>query len=52
MMVHGIERFSRPDSNHLFVQVTIEDSVVLSKPWTSALCGEAGRFQIGDRDEK
>ena len=52
MMVHGIERFGCPDSNHLFVQVTIEDSEVLSKPWTSARCGEAGRFRIGDRNEK
>jgi len=33
---HVIERFSRPDSNHLYVQVTIEDPKVLTKPWTSA----------------
>jgi len=33
---HVIERFTRPDLNHLFVQVTIEDPKVLTKPWTSA----------------
>ena len=33
---HVIERFTRPDLNHLVVQVTIEDPKVLSKPWTSA----------------
>jgi hypothetical protein len=33
---HVIERFRRPDLNHLFVQVTIEDPKVLSKAWTSA----------------
>jgi hypothetical protein len=33
---HVIERISRPDVNHLVVQVTIEDPKVLTKPWTSA----------------
>jgi hypothetical protein len=33
---HVIERFTRPDLNHLVVQVTIEDPKVLTKPWTSA----------------
>ncbi len=33
---HVIERFTRPDLNHLFVQVTIEDPKVLTKSWTSA----------------
>jgi hypothetical protein len=33
---HVIERFTRPDLNHLYVQVTIEDPKVLTKPWTSA----------------
>ena len=33
---HVIEKFTRPDLNHLFVQVTIEDPKVLTKPWTSA----------------
>ena len=33
---HVIERFTRPDLNHLFIQVTIEDPKVLTKPWTSA----------------
>jgi hypothetical protein len=33
---HVIERLTRPDMNHLVVQVTIEDPKVLSKPWTSA----------------
>jgi len=33
---HVIERFTRPDLNHLFVQVTVEDPKVLTKPWTSA----------------
>jgi len=32
---HVIERFTRPDLNHLFIQVTIEDPKVLTKPWTS-----------------
>ncbi len=33
---HVVEKFTRPDLNHLFVQVTIEDPKVLAKPWTSA----------------
>ena len=33
---HVVERITRPDINHLVVQVTIEDPKVLSKPWTSA----------------
>ena len=33
---HVIERISRPDVNHLVVQVTIEDPKVLTRPWTSA----------------
>jgi hypothetical protein len=33
---HVIERFSRPSKNYLVYQVTIEDPVVLAKPWTSA----------------
>jgi hypothetical protein len=33
---HVIERFNRPSKNYLIYQVTIEDPVVLSKPWTSA----------------
>lgn len=33
---HVIERFSRPSKNYLTYQVTIEDPVVLEKPWTSA----------------
>ena len=33
---HVIERFTRTDLNHLFIQVTIEDPKVLTKPWTSA----------------
>jgi hypothetical protein len=33
---HVIEKYSRPDLNHLFVQVTVEDPKVLTKPWTSA----------------
>ena len=31
-----IERISRPSKNYLIYQVTIEDPVVLAKPWTSA----------------
>ena len=31
-----IERFSRPSKNYLIYQVTIEDPVVLAKPWKSA----------------
>lgn len=33
---HIIERFSRPSKNYLVYQVTIEDPLVLAKPWTSA----------------
>lgn len=33
---HVIEKFTRPDLNHLYVQVTIEDPKVLTKAWTSA----------------
>jgi len=33
---HVIERFTRPDLNHLFIQVTVEDPKVLTKSWTSA----------------
>jgi len=33
---HVIERITRPSINYLVVQVTIEDTKVLSKPWTSA----------------
>jgi hypothetical protein len=33
---HVIERFSRPSKNYLTYQVTIEDPVVLAKPWSSA----------------
>lgn len=31
-----VESFSRPSKNYLIYQVTIEDPVVLAKPWTSA----------------
>src|SRR5512138_3627863 len=33
---HVIERFSRPSKNYLMYQVTVEDPVVLVKPFTSA----------------
>ncbi len=33
---HVTERFTRPSKNYLIYQVTIEDPVVLAKPWTSA----------------
>jgi hypothetical protein len=33
---HVVEKFTRPDLNHLFVQITIEDPKVLTKPWVSA----------------
>jgi hypothetical protein len=33
---HVIERFSRPSENYLIYQVTVEDPVVLAKPFTSA----------------
>src|ERR1700722_2569862 len=33
---HVIERISRPSKNYLTYQVTIEDPVVLEKPWKSA----------------
>jgi hypothetical protein len=31
-----IERFNRTSKNYLIYQVTIEDPVVLTKPWKSA----------------
>ena len=34
--LHVIERYSRPDLGHLKLQVTIEDPVMYSKPWTTA----------------
>jgi hypothetical protein len=33
---HVIERISRPSKNYLVYQVTIEDPIVLEKPWVSA----------------
>lgn len=33
---HVIERFSRPSTNYIIYQVTVEDPVVLAKPFTSA----------------
>ena len=33
---HIVERFSRPSKNYLTYQVTIDDPVVLEKPWASA----------------
>jgi hypothetical protein len=33
---HVIERFSRPSKNYLMYQVTVEDPVVLVKPFVSA----------------
>jgi len=33
---HVIERFSRPSMNYLTYQVTIDDPVVLTKPWVGA----------------
>jgi len=33
---HVVERISRPSKNYLVYQVTIEDPVVLQKPWSSA----------------
>jgi len=33
---HVIERFTRPSLNYLIYQVTIDDPMVLTKPWTSA----------------
>ena len=33
---HIIERFSRPSKNFLIYQITVEDPVVLTKPFTSA----------------
>jgi hypothetical protein len=33
---HVVERFTRPSKNYLIYQVTIEDPVVLAKPWVSA----------------
>ena len=33
---HVIERISRPSKNYLVYQVTVEDPIVLEKPWVSA----------------
>ena len=33
---HVVERFTRPSRNYLIYQVTIDDPVVLTKPWKSA----------------
>jgi hypothetical protein len=33
---HVVERISRPSKNYLIYQVTIEDPIVLAKPWKSA----------------
>jgi hypothetical protein len=33
---HIVERFTRPSKNYLIYQVTIEDPIVLAKPWSSA----------------
>jgi hypothetical protein len=35
-VMHVTERFSRPDTNTLMYQVTVDDPKVLTKPWTSA----------------
>lgn len=32
--LHVIERYTRPDSNHLSVQVAIEDPIAYTHPWT------------------
>jgi hypothetical protein len=32
--LHVVERYRRPDLGHLEVEVTVEDSGVLAKPWT------------------
>jgi hypothetical protein len=34
--MHVVERITRTSKNHLTYQITIEDSVVLAKPWKSA----------------
>ena len=33
---HVVERFTRPSLNYLIYQATIDDPMVLTKPWTSA----------------
>ena len=33
---HVVERLTRPSTNYLYYQVTIDDPKVLTKPWTSA----------------
>jgi hypothetical protein len=44
---HVIERISRPSTNYLTYQYTIEDPKVLTKPWTSA----PKTFSLGRKDE-
>jgi len=33
---HVVERFTRPSKNYLIYQVTVDDPIVLAKPWLSA----------------
>jgi hypothetical protein len=33
---HVVERITRPSKNYLSYQITIEDPIVLTKPWKSA----------------
>ena len=33
---HIVERWSRPSKNYLIYQITIDDPMILTKPWTSA----------------
>jgi hypothetical protein len=35
-MEHILERWTRPSKNYLTYQITIEDPLILTKPWTSA----------------
>jgi hypothetical protein len=43
-----IERFTRPTKNYLIYQVTMDDPVVLAKPWTSS----PRTWSLGSEDDE
>lgn len=34
--LHVVERYTRPSMNHMYVEITVDDPKVLTKPWKSA----------------
>ena len=43
--LHIIERYHRPDLGHIEIQITVEDSAVLAKPWTLRLAAELAEHE-------